>query len=140
MKSPLLIFALKCSVILYFAACTGIGEYACSVSATPQITKGDWKIKLFTDAQNDQTNVFDGYTLTFEPTGKIIVAKNGEKVIGNWAEDDILKRITINLDTKDAALAKLNDYWQIARVTSGGLSFKKIETRSNDMLQIASLQ
>jgi hypothetical protein len=138
-KSPLIIFALKCSVILYFAACTGINEYTSSVSATPQITKGAWKVNLFTEEQNDQTSSLADYTLTFEPTGKIIAIKNGEKITGNWAEDDILKRITINLDTKDAALLRLNDYWNITKITKAGLSFKSTEKSSNDMLQITSL-
>ena len=139
MKSPLIIFALKCSVILYFAACTGINEYASSVSATPQITKGAWKVDLFTEAENDQTTNLKGYTLTFEPTGKITATKNGEKITGNWAEDDILKIITINLDTKDAVLAKLNYSWSISKISKAALSFKNTDDPSNGRLQITSL-
>ena len=139
MKKPVLIFALKCSVIIYFAACTGIDQYANTVSATPQITKGAWKVNLFTEAETDQTTNLKGYALTFEPTGKITATKNGEKITGNWAEDDILKRITINLDTKDPLLAKLNYSWSISKISKAALSFKNTDDPSNGRLQITSL-
>jgi hypothetical protein len=138
-KSTLVIFALKCSFILYFAACTGINEYTTAVSATPHVTKGAWKVNLFTENTNDQTAALDGYILTFEPTGKIVASKDGHKVTGNWAEDDILKRITINLDTKNAVLAKLNHYWNISNINKSGLSFQSAETSTAGRLQITSL-
>jgi len=139
MKNSILLFGIKCSVILYFAACTGIDQYTTAVSATPHVTKGAWKVNLFTEAQNDRTTAFAGYELTFEPTGKIIASKNGKQVTGNWSEDEILKRITINLDTKDPALAKLNDYWNISGISKAGLSFQRAENPSTEKLQITSL-
>ena len=139
MKKPLLLFAIKCSVILYFAACTRIDKITTAVSATPHVTKGAWKINLYTESKNDKTAAFDGCKLTFEPTGKIIAYKNGETITGNWAEDDILKRITINLDTKDPALAKLNNYWNISNISKWQLSFKTANNPANIQLQITSL-
>lgn len=139
MKSPLLLFGIKCSIILYFAACTGINEYTTAVSATPHVTKGSWKINLFTESKNDQTTAFEGYTLTFEPTGKIIANKNGEIITGNWYEDDIIKKIKINLDTKDPALAKLNDYWNIADISNSGLDLQNSQNPSTGRLQLTSL-
>jgi hypothetical protein len=77
--------------------------------------------------------------LTFEPSGKIIAYKNGKKITGNWAEDDILKRITINLDTNDPALAKLNKYWNISTISKWQLSFKTANNPTDSQLQITSL-
>jgi hypothetical protein len=139
MKSPLLLFSIKCSVILYFAACTGINEYSTAVSATPHVTKGSWKVNLFTDAKNDQTTAFAGYTLTFEPSGKIIASKNGKIITGNWYEDDIIKKININLDTKDPALTKLNNYWNIADISTSGLNLQNSQYPSTGRLQLTSL-
>ena len=139
MKSPLIIFALKCSVILYFAACTGINEYTTAVSATPHVTKGVWKINLFKDAGKDLSNDLAAYTLNFIPSGKIIAVRNGEVIRGNWSEDEILKRITINLDTKDPLLAKLNAYWNISAVTKARVSLQNSETPATIRLQITSL-
>jgi hypothetical protein len=139
MKKPILLFAIKCSVILYFAACTGIDKMTTAVSATPRVTKGAWKINLYTESKNDKTASFDGCMLTFEPSGKIIAYKNGQKITGNWAEDDILKRISINLDTKDPALVKLNTYWNIASISKWQLSFQNTKNPQENQLQITSL-
>jgi hypothetical protein len=139
MKKTTLLVAVKCSVILYFAACTGINKYTTAVSATPFITSGTWKVKLFIESQNDKTTAFDGYTLKFEPTGKVIAAKGNEQVTGNWAEDDISKKLTINLKTNDVALTKLSDYWTISNITNTGLSFQNAKDPSGGWLQITSL-
>jgi len=139
MKSPFLLFSIKCSVILYFAACTGINEYSTAVSATPHVTKGSWKVNLFTDAKNDETTAFAGYTLVFEPSGKIIATRNGETITGNWYEDDIIKKINISLDTKDPALTKLNNYWNITDISNAGLNLKNSQNPSSGRLQLTSL-
>ncbi|MBL7702229.1 MAG: hypothetical protein JNM14_08260 [Ferruginibacter sp.] len=139
MKKPILLFAVKCSVILYFAACTGIDKMTAAVSATPRVTKGAWKINLYTESQQDETARFDGCMLTFEPSGKIIAYKNGKKILGNWAEDDILKRISINLDTKDPALSKLNNNWNIDAISKWQLNFLNTKNTQENRLQITSL-
>ncbi len=139
MKSPLLLFGIKCSIILYFAACTGINEYTTAVSATPHVTKGSWKVNLFTEAKADNTKAFSGYILTFQPNGKIIVSKNAEQVTGNWYEDDIINKITIRLNTKDPVLAKLNDYWNISSTSKSDLDLKNTENPSTGRLHLTSL-
>ena len=139
MKKPLIIFALKCSAILYFAACTGLDKYTTAVSATPLVTKGAWKVNLFIDADKDQTNKLAGYTLTFDPAGTIKAKKDGKEITGNWSEDDISKRITINLETEDPILARLNDYWNVAAITKTGVNLQNTGNPSNGRLQITSL-
>ena len=139
MKSSLLLFALKCSVILYFAACSGIGDYTTDVSATPLVTKGTWKVNLIIDADKGQANELAGYSLTFNPGGKIKAQKGGMEVNGNWSEDDILKRITISLDTNDPQLIKLNDYWNISTITKTGVTLQNRGNPSNGRLQLTSL-
>jgi hypothetical protein len=139
MKKPFLLFTIKCSVILYFAACTGINEYTVAESATPHVTKGSWKINLFTESKIDKTTNFDGFTLTFEPNGKIIASRKGQVITGNWYEDDIIKKININLDTKDPALTKLNDYWNISDISNAGLELQNADNPSDGRLQLTSL-
>ena len=139
MKKTTLLVALKCSVIIYFAACTGINKITTAISATPRVTKGAWKINLYTEAKNDETDRFDGCMLTFNAAGKITAYKNGNKITGNWAEDDILKRITIKLDTKDPVLSKLNTYWNISTISKWQLSFQNSTNPEESQLQITSL-
>lgn len=139
MNKTTLLVALKCSIILYFAACTGINKITTDISATPRVTKGAWKINLYTEATNDETARFDGCMLTFDAAGKITAYKNGQKITGNWAEDDILKRLTINLDTKDPVLSKLNTYWNISNISKWQLSFNNSNNAELSQLQITSL-
>ncbi len=139
MKSPLLLFALKCSVILYFAACSGISDYSTGVSATPLVTKGAWKVNLFIEAGKGQVNQLAGYSLIFDPAGTIKATKDGVEVSGNWSEDDILKRITISLDTNDPRLIMLNNYWNISAVTKTGVTLQNTTNPSNGRLQLTSL-
>ncbi len=139
MKKPILLFALKCSIIVYFAACTGINEYTTAVSATRQVTQGAWKVNLFIESQTDETEIFDGCALVFQPNGKIIINKKGKLINGNWAEDDISKKITINLDTNDPGLVKLNNNWTVSNISNTGVSFEHSKNPSSGWLQITSL-
>ena len=139
MKSPLLLFALKCSVILYFAACSGITDYTSAVSATPLVTKGCWKANLLTEAGTDQAGDLSGYCLTFDPEGGIKVTKDGKEISGNWSEDDILKRITISLDTNDPQLIMLNNYWSISSVSKKEVTLQNTKNPSYGRLQLTSL-
>jgi hypothetical protein len=126
-------------VILYFAACTGINEYTTAVSATPNVTKGQWKVNLFKEASHDLSVDLKGYTLTFIPSGKLMVVKNGEIIRGNWSEDEILKRMTIDLDTNDPNLKKLNDQWNVSVVTKTDVSLQNTKNPNVGRLQITSL-
>ncbi|HMI77889.1 MAG TPA: hypothetical protein VK484_03805 [Ferruginibacter sp.] len=126
-------------MILYFAACTGINEYTTAVSATPNVTKGQWKVNLFEDANKNLSKDLTGYTLTFIPSGKIIAVKNGQVINGNWSEDEILKRMTIDLDTNDPNLKKLNDQWNVSVVTKTGVSLQNTKNPTTGRLQITSL-
>jgi len=138
-KKPFLLFTLKCCVILYFAACTGINNYSTSIAATPHVTKGTWKVNHFTSTGTDETSQLNGYNLTFSPSGKITAKKNSEVITGNWSEDEIEKRITISLDTKDPALEKLNHYWDISTATDNTIQLKNTENTPGGRLQITSL-
>ncbi|MBK6633124.1 MAG: hypothetical protein IPG38_01335 [Chitinophagaceae bacterium] len=104
MKSPLLIFALKCSAILYFTTCTGINEFATAVSATPNVTKGVWKVSLCKDANTDLSTELSEYSLLFKPDGTIVVKGNEAETTGNWSEDEISNKMKITLETSDPCL------------------------------------
>ena len=138
MKKPFLLFTLKCSVILYFAACTGINNYTNSVAATPFVTKGTWKVKQLTTGM-DATGQLAGYNLVFSATGKITVQKNREIITGNWSEDEIEKRITINLNTNDPVLEKLNNNWAISTANDTNVQLNDPGNNAGGRLQITSL-
>jgi hypothetical protein len=139
MKKPALLFALKCTVIIYFAACSGIDSLTTSKSVTPQVTKGDWKVNCFSNTAVDNTCIFEGYTFAFEPTGKVTAQKNGVIVEGYWLEDDINKKITISFKNSGTALDALSDYWNVSAIQDGKISFEKQEGLETDKLYITAL-
>ena len=139
MKKPLLLFALKCTVIVYFAACTSIQNYTIAKSATPIVTKGAWKVNLFMDANNDKTNDFAGYSFTFNMSGDLKASRNGIDINGNWAEDNVSKRITIDFGTADHALVKLNDFWNISAISDANVNLESSDRSATDRLNIATL-
>jgi len=139
MKKPLLLFAVKSAVILYFAACTSIQDYTVASSATPVVTKNAWKVNLFMDANNDHTNDFEGYTFAFNISGDLKVSRNGVDVNGNWAEDNISKRITIDLGNTDQTLVKLNDYWRISSLKNEAVDMESSNKPVTGRLLITAL-
>jgi hypothetical protein len=61
------------------------------------------------------------------------------EINGNWSEDDIMKRITISLETNDPELIKLNNYWNISTITKTGLTLQNKSNPSNGRLLLTSL-
>ena len=113
MNTSSIIFTVKCSAILYFAAFAQTSNLTTIKSATPRITKGSWKIEFINEAGKSQPQCFSCYTLVFGSAGELKAVNNGVEIDGNWSEDNISKRININLGKEDPQLAKLNDYWNI---------------------------
>lgn len=139
MKKPLLLFALKCCVIIYFAACTNIQKLADSKSVSQLVTKGNWQVNCFTNTIADNTCDFKGYTFSFDAAGNVSAVKDGEKFSGNWIEDNISKKITIHFTTGNAVLNELNDYWNITSITNAGISFEKTTNKETEKFYITAL-
>jgi hypothetical protein len=139
MKKPFLLFALKSAVILYFAACTSIDHYTTGKSATPIVTKGVWKVHFFTDENNNQTNDLAGYTFTFNSSGIVKASKNGVDINGNWFEDDIANRISIDLGASDSSLAKINGHWNIREISNAAVEFQDNNNTAGEKLNIMML-
>ena len=139
MNKPLLIFAIKCSVILYFAACTNVSEITNEKSAAPTLTKGAWKIEFYSGSDNKILSDLKGYNFIFGSSGDLKVSKNGIEINGNWSEDNISKNITIDLGKSDPLLAKLNNYWKISQIASLQVNLEMPFNHTLNRLKITSL-
>jgi len=139
MKKPFLLFALKATVILYFAACTGIDNYTTGKSATPIVTKGVWKINSFIGSDKNLANDLAGYTFTFNPSGIIKASKNGVDIDGKWFEDDIEKRISIDLGSVDPSLEKINGHWNINDLNNAMVEFGNNSNSVDEKFNITML-
>ena len=138
MKKPIVHFALKCIVIMYFAACTNVERLTLTKTVAPVITNGSWKVSLYMDSNNNQTNNFAGYTFVFNPAGEIKAVKNGTETAGNWSEDNIGKKLTIYFTPGDPTLEKLNVGWSISNVTNTQMDFENKEGANTGRLYLSN--
>lgn len=140
MKKPVLLFALKCSVIIYFAACTNIEKFSVSDAVSQQlISKGSWKVNCYDNASIDNTCAFEGYSFSFDAYGKVTASKNGISIEGNWLEDNISKKITISFTKDHPALSQLNDHWNISSINADGITFENNTDQDAEKLYITAL-
>jgi hypothetical protein len=139
MKKPRLLFALKCSIIIYFAACTSIEKLAVTQSVTKLVTKGQWKVNCYSNSNTDNTCNFKDYTFTFDAYGRVTAVKDGISFTGNWIEDNISKKITLSFNKSNIVLNELNNYWDITSISDAGISFEKNSEKDNQKFYITSL-
>lgn len=139
MTQSSLLFAIKCSAILYFAACTGIDDLTVAKSASPLITKGVWKVDLYSTSNNHKINDFAGYNFVFGSTGELKAIKKGVEITGNWSEDNISKRINIDLGKTDHILSKLNDNWNIEEIANVQVNLQGSGSNSADRIKFTAL-
>jgi hypothetical protein len=139
MKKPVLLFALKCSVIVYFAACTNIQQIGVSSSVSELVTKGNWKVNCYDNANIDNTCIFEGYSFSFEASGKVTASKNGVSFEGNWIEDNISKKVTLSFQNSNSVLSELNNRWNIESISDKGLTFENNTGKDSEKLYISSL-
>jgi hypothetical protein len=124
---------------LYFTTCTGINEFTTAVSATPKVTKGVWRVNLCKDAPVNFHEEMVEYTLLFKADGTIIVKSKDAETTGNWSEDEISKKMNITLETDDPCLAKLNNNWQISKITKTSITLQNTNNTQDSRLHLASL-
>lgn len=139
MKKPVLLFALKCSVIIYCVAFTNIHHIGASNSVSELVTKNTWKVNCFDNATEDNTCIFEGYSFSFDPSGKVTASKNGISAEGSWLEDNISKKISLSFNSADAALLQLNNHWNIENISEKGITFENKTDNSSEKLFITSL-
>jgi hypothetical protein len=139
MKKPVLLFALKCSVIVYFAASANFKQLTVSNSVSELVTKGSWKVNCYDNAKVDNTCIFEGYSFSFDATGKVIANKNGVSYEGNWIEDNISKKITLSFNNSNPALSGLNNHWNIESISDKGITFENTTEQNSDKLYITAL-
>ena len=125
MRKPFLLFALKCSVIIYFAAFSSIDKFAVSRSVTQQIVdKGYWKVNCFGNPASDNNSLFEDYAFSFDASGKVTATKNGTSIEGHWLEDNISRSITISFNDNTPFEQKLNTKWYINAIDNASISLK----------------
>ncbi len=124
MKNLLRYSLILFSVTLLFTACSNTGEYGATKSVAPVVTNGDWRVSLFMDNNNDQTNDYNGYLFNFNASGDIVVTINGNAVTGSWNENSTAKNLSLNFNSADPVLNKLNDTWNIKQISAAQVNLE----------------
>lgn len=96
-------------------------------------------MNCYDNASVDNTCDFEGYVFSFDAEGKVIASKNGVAIEGNWLEDNISKKITMNFTNDNPALSQLNDRWNISSISNGGITFENNSDLNTEKLYITAL-
>jgi hypothetical protein len=133
-----LFYSLATIATLSLAACgTGTEDLAANASIETIVTKGNWSVNLYMDANQDKTNDFAGYKFVFEKGGKLTATENGTANIGTWSENTFTGRLILNFATNNVALNNINDEWFISNITNKSVNCTSVNQGSNEVLGIA---
>ena len=121
------LFSLLTSVILLSVSCSRNSD---DVNSNPGQTaiSGIWKVSLFTDSGNNETNDFTGYNFTFGARGVLTVVKNAVTTNGTWSVNSSSNKFIIDLGAKVAGnlpLGELTDDWKI--LSNGATEIKLVD-------------
>lgn len=91
------------------------------------IQQGKWKITLFNDSGNDETNHFTNYNFQFNSDGTINAASSGNTVNGTWSggNDDSQQKLILNFGTT-VHFEELNDDWHILQQNSSIIKLEDV--------------
>jgi hypothetical protein len=119
-----------------FSCGEGTEDRAASSSIEAIVTKGNWAVNLYMDANLDKTNDFAGYKFIFATGGKITATENGNSYSGNWSENPYSGRMILTFATTNPVLNNINDEWYINNITNKSVNCSNVNQGSNEVLGI----
>ena len=98
-------------VISLFSSCK---KDSVSANVSTTIQNGSWKISLFNDSGNDETNHFTGYSFNFGSGGAVSASNGSSSVSGSWSTgtDDSQNKLNLNFGD-NGNFGDLSDDWHI---------------------------
>lgn len=99
-----------------------------SASASPSIiTQGQWRVTLYNDSGNDETNHFTGYAFTFNSAGTVFANKSGANVSGTWSTgtDDSQQKLYLTF-TSNADFIEISNDWHILSQSSTKIQLEDV--------------
>lgn len=132
MKATILSLCLV--ITLAFSSC----DTNNSISSNPAqvASSGTWRVSLFTDSGNDETNNFSGYSFAFTSGGTLTVQKSGVSQNGTWSVSASSNKFNIDLGAKSGTnpLGELTDDWNILSSSSTEIRLGDDNSSSNEFL------
>lgn len=97
-----------------------------SPSINNTVQEGKWKVTLFNDSGNDETNHYTGYEFQFNPDGTITATKTGSTVSGTWSNgnDDSQQKLVLGFSTPP--FDELNSDWHLLEQNSSLIKLEDV--------------
>jgi hypothetical protein len=132
MKNAKLLFALLLlSLTILFSNCSPDHNFVSSTEET--LTRSNWSVDYYFETQ-DLTSQYGDYRLLFGTAGTISAQKGNEIIQGTWdkvVDVNTNEIVTINFNTTDLNLQKLNQGWKLVGTTSSTLQFEDYDHLSS---------
>lgn len=94
------------------------------------LTEGNWVITYFTDDDDNQTTIFQGYLFTFFANRQVAAVKNNVTVYGTWSTDGDDGSLELDLDFSDASqLDDLDNDWDVIEFDNAIIKLKDDDDR-----------
>jgi hypothetical protein len=75
---------------------------------------GQWYVQSYIDDGDDETNDYNGYTLTFSSDGAVVAANNSNTINGTWSVVNSSNGLDVILDFGIAMpFDEFNDDWDV---------------------------
>jgi hypothetical protein len=121
---------------IFFLACSRNNDDQPQIdtSAPP---KGSWKVTLFSERGENNTNDFSGYIFTFNSNGTAVAAKAGVEKTGSWRFGNSNSRYNIDFGAKgdgNKPLGELTDDWVIVSISDAQIRLKDDNDNSQEQL------
>lgn len=100
-------------------------------SGTSEIlTNGMWKVTLFIEDQNTETNHFSGYEFDFKEDHTLVANNGSTTMTGTWAlgTDDSTNKLIIVFPSAsdDSPFEEISEDWQILNRTDAKIELKHV--------------
>jgi len=125
------------NALVFTMAILVFGFYACekdksttdpsNSSSSEIVGQGTWKVTLYNDSGNEETQNFAGYNFTFDSNGTIAAVKNASTVNGTWntGADDSQNKLILDFGTA-VQFSELNEDWLILEKTASKIRLEHV--------------
>ena len=108
-------------IALFLLLLSSCKKDSVSANVSTTIQNGSWKISLFNDSGNDETNHFTGYSFNFGSGGAVSASNGSSSVSGSWStgNDDSQNKLNLNF-------GELSDDWHIISESSTKIELEDV--------------
>jgi hypothetical protein len=114
-------------IALFLLLLSSCKKDSVSANVSTTIQNGSWKISLFNDSGNDETNHFTGYSFNFGSGGAVSASNGSSSVSGSWStgNDDSQNKLNLNFGD-NGNFGELSDDWHIISESSTKIELEDV--------------